>query len=175
VILQTERLVLRKLTRADLPALKAILQDPHTMAAYEGPFSDLEVETGLDKTLTSYQDNGFGLWGVQVEISGDVIGQCGITWQTIAGDNVLEVGYRFNRNHWHYGYATEAALACRDWAFDRLGADRVYAKIRDTNIASMNVAIRLGMTVRSRFVIRYRGIDMPHYAFAIDKETAAHR
>ncbi|MEJ1087671.1 hypothetical protein WDU99_05010 [Microbacterium sp. Mu-80] len=47
---------------------------------------------------------------------------------------------------------------------------RVYAQIRDTNIASMNVAIRLGMTVRGgRFIKHYRGVEMPHLAFAVDR------
>jgi RimJ/RimL family protein N-acetyltransferase len=141
------------------------------MVAYEGPFNDTEVAADLDKTLASYTDNGFGLWAVQLQTTGLVIGQCGLTWQTIAGTPVVEVGYRFRRDHWHLGYATEAARACRDWAFGHLDIDQVYAQVRDTNIASMNVAIRLGMTIRSRFIKHYRGIDMPHYAFAIDKHT----
>ena len=87
----------------------------------------------------------------------------------ILGEDVIEVGYLFDRAHWHRGYATEAATGCRDHAFAALGADRVWAQVRDTNIASMNVAIRLGMTVRGRFIKHYRGVDMPHLAFAIDR------
>ena len=85
-----------------------------------------------------------------------MIGQCGLTRQRILDEDVIEVGYLFNRAHWHRGYATEAARVCRDHAFRRLGAERVWAQVRDTNIASMNVAIRLGMTVRGRFEKRYR-------------------
>ncbi|WP_249223625.1 GNAT family N-acetyltransferase [Microbacterium sp. CIAB417] len=78
-------------------------------------------------------------------------------------------------DQWHRGFAVEAASACRDWAFDELGVDAVWAKVRGTNIASMNVAIRLGMRVRRAFTTRYRGADMPHLGFAIDraKWTAA--
>jgi RimJ/RimL family protein N-acetyltransferase len=47
----------------------------------------------------------------------------------------------------------------------------VWAQIRDTNLASMNVAIRLGMTVRGRFVKHYRGVEMPHLAFAVDRDN----
>jgi RimJ/RimL family protein N-acetyltransferase len=78
----------------------------------------------------------------------------------------LEVGYHLKRAFWHQGYASEAGAACRDWAFDHLGADEVFAHVRDINIASMNVAIRLGMEVRARFTTHYRGVDMPHYAFS---------
>jgi RimJ/RimL family protein N-acetyltransferase len=108
------------------------------------------------------------MWAVILRETGEMIGQCGITRQHILDQDVFEVGYLFNRAHWHHGYAVEAATASRDHAFDVLGADRVYAQIRDTNLASMNVAIRLGMTVRGRFVKHYRGVDMPHLAFAID-------
>lgn len=169
--LTTERLALRDLTEGDLPALRAILQDPETMTAYEGPFDDVEVAAWLRRMQERYRDDGFGLWAVELRETGEVIGQCGITFQEIDGDRVREVGYLFNRAYWHRGYATEAATACRDFAFAELGAERVYAQVRDTNLASMNVAIRLGMTVRSRFVKHYRGVDMPHLAFAVDRAT----
>ena len=114
-----------------------------------------------------YREDGFGLWAVVLRETGEMIGQCGLTMQHILGEDVVEVGYLFHREFWHRGHAIEAAAACRDHAFDVLGVDRVYAQIRDTNIASMNVAIRLGMTVRGRFIKHYRGVEMPHLAFAV--------
>lgn len=166
--IETPRLELRRLTEADLPGLRAILQDAETMIAYEGPFTDVEVLEWLDQMKRRYREDGFGLWAVIRKSDRAMIGQCGITLQTIEGERVHEVGYLFNRNAWHSGFATEAARACVEHAIRELGATRVYAKVRDINIASMNVAIRLGMTVRARFIKRYRGIDMPHFAFVID-------
>lgn len=175
MILETERLRLREMTAADLAGLRAILQDPVAMTAYEGAFDEAMVRDWLDRQIERYRSDGFGLWAVELRDPaeeserGRLIGQCGITRQRIDGADVLEVGYLFARAHWHRGYATEAAKACRDLAFAEFGADRVYAQVRDTNLASMNVAIRLGMTVRSRFVKYYRGVDMPHLAFAVDR------
>ncbi len=171
MLLSTPRLELREMTEADLPALRAILQDAETMTAYEGAFEEQMVQEWLARMRRRYREDGFGMWAVILRETGEMIGQCGITRQHILGQDVLEVGYLLNRAHWHRGYATEAAMSSRDHAFDVLGADRVYAQIRDTNIASMNVAIRLGMTVRGRFVKHYRGVDMPHLAFAIDRPT----
>lgn len=172
MLIETPRLTLREMTEDDLPGLRAILQDAQTMAAYEGPFDDAEVDDWLRRMLDRYRTEGFGLWAVVLRDTGDMIGQCGITIQHIMDEDVHEVGYLFNREFWHRGYAMEAARACRDYAFHTLGVQRVYAQVRDTNIASMNVAIRLGMTVRGRFVKHYRGVDMPHLAFAIDRPAS---
>lgn len=168
MLITTPRLGMRELTEADLPALRSILQDPETMTAYEGPFDEGQVRAWLERMEQRYREDGFGLWAVVRKSDGKTIGQCGITWQEIDGHRVHEVGYLFNREYWHSGYATEAARAAVEYAIAGLGATRVYAQVRDTNIASMNVAIRLGMTVRTRFIKHYRGIDMPHLAFAID-------
>ncbi|QLD10430.1 GNAT family N-acetyltransferase [Microbacterium oleivorans] len=168
MIARTERLVLRPMTADDLEPLRAILSDPIAMTAYEGAFDDDESAQWLARNLRRYDDDGFGLWAVDLAGSG-MIGQCGITRQRIDDDEVLEVGYLFRRAYWHRGYAAEAATAARDWGFRELGAETIWAKVRDTNLASMNVAIRLGMTVRRRFVVRYRGVDMPHLGFAVDR------
>lgn len=171
MILETERLRLREMETKDLPALSAILQDDATMLAYEGAFSEAEVRAWLGRMQERYRNDGFGFWAVELRASGEMIGQCGLTRQRIDDAEVIEVGYLFNRAHWHLGYATEAARGCLAHGFANLDVDQIYAQVRDTNLASMNVAIRLGMTVRSRFIKHYRGIDMPHLAFAIDRAS----
>lgn len=168
-ILQTDRLALRQMTQADFPALCRVLQDPVAMTAYEHAFDDAEVQAWLDRQLERYRCDGFGLWAVVLRETGAVIGQCGLTWQDVgAGAPVLEVGYLFLRAHWHQGFATEAARACRDWGFSVLRAPRVYSVIRDTNVASQRVAQRNGMAVADRFVKHYRGVEMPHLLYAVD-------
>lgn len=169
MLIETTRLRIREMTPSDFPWLSAILQDDKTMAAYEGAFDDAMVQDWLQRMLRRYEEDGFGLWAVELLDTGQMIGQCGLTSQYILDNEVIEVGYLFNRAHWHRGYAIEAAKACRNYAFEHLGAERVWAQVRDTNISSMNVAIRLGMTVRGRLVKHYRGVDMPHLAFAIDR------
>lgn len=168
--LETPRLVLRDLSDADVPALHRALGDPIAMAAYEHGFDSDETRSWIERQRERYAADGFGLWGVVLRETGELVGDCGITTQKVEDDSVIEVGYHLARKHWHRGYAVEAARACVDWAFATLGVDEVYAKVRDTNLASMNVAIRLGMTVRRRFVVRYRDIDMPHLAFAVSRE-----
>lgn len=169
MLLETERLILREMTQEDFPALCEILQDGDVMYAYEGAFSDDEARRWLDKQLKNYQEYGFGLWAVVHKLSGRMIGQCGLTMQDYNGSTVLEVGYLFQKAHWHCGYATEAAVACKEYAFGTLDAEQVYSIIRDTNIASQNVAKRNGMSCIGQFVKHYRGIDMPHLVFSVKR------
>ena len=95
--------------------------------------------------------------------------QCGITKQRIPEKEVLEVGYLFSADYWHKGFATEAAIACKNYAFENLGANEVYSIIRDNNYASQNVAKRNGMKEVGRFNKHYYGIDMPHIVFRTEK------
>ncbi len=167
--LETERLIMRKMTHADLPSLCEIMKDENTMYAYEGAFSDAEVQEWLERQILRYQKWNFGLWAVVLKETGKMIGQCGLTMQPWKDDEVLEIGYLFNRNYWHKGYATEAAAACKRYAFDVLKAEEVCSIIRDTNIRSQNVALRNGMTLTDKWTKHYRGVDMPHYRFVVKR------
>lgn len=124
--LETDRLYLRRMTDDDFPALCAILQDPTVMTAYEHAFSDQEVADWLSRQQMRYQKDGFGLWAVELKQTGTLIGQCGITLQKYQNAMVPEIGYLFQKAYWHCGYATEAALTCKQYAFETLQIEEVY-------------------------------------------------
>jgi RimJ/RimL family protein N-acetyltransferase len=168
-MIETERLALRELTLDDLPAMWEIVGDEETMSAWNGAWSEQENREAVEKQIRGYRENGFGRWAVALKETGRVIGTCGLMWWDTDRARVLEIGYLFNRAFWHHGYATEAAAACKRHAFDALGFDEAFALVRDTNFASMNVAIRIGMLVRGRYVKHYKGEDMPHYIFSARK------
>ena len=170
MILETERLYLREMERADLRDLCGMLQDPLVMYAYEHAFSNVEAQAWLDRQLERYARDGFGLWAVIERDSGALVGQCGLTWQDWSGRQVLEIGYHLRRDRWGRGYATEAARACKKYAFEALGAREVYSIIRDTNFASQRVALRNGMALRGSFIKRYYNMDMPHLVFCARRE-----
>lgn len=167
---ETERLLLRELEYSDIDALSAILRDEETMYAYNGAFSENETLDWLERQLARYKKYGFGLWAVILKESGEMIGQCGLTMQPWKDKELLEVGYLLNKKYWHMGYATEAAKACKIYAFETLDTSEVCSIIRDTNIPSRRVAERNGMSVTDSWVKHYRGVDMPHLLYTVKRE-----
>jgi RimJ/RimL family protein N-acetyltransferase len=167
IIIETDRLKLRELQPDDRNDLCEILQDKEVMYAYEHAFSDEEVKKWFDQQIERYHTNGHGLWAVIHKETNAFLGQCGLTIQQADGEEYLEIGYLFKKEHWRQGYATEAALACKKYAFEVLHAEKVCSIIRDTNISSQNVAKRLGMVKVKEIVKHYYNMDMPHYIFQV--------
>ena len=165
MMLVTERLTLREMTWEDWTGIAAMLQDPAVMYAYEHAFSEAEVREWMERQMGRYETWGFGLWAVRERATGALVGQCGITMQEWEGRPVPEVGYLLRRDRWGRGYATEAAKAALDFAFDTLHFPAVYAIIRDSNAPSQAVAGRLGMEPVGTQLKHYCGMDMPHTVF----------
>lgn len=170
IILETNRLQLRKMTFSDMRALSLILQDEKVMYAYNGAFNDKETMAWMQKQLQRYKEFNFGLWGIFLKNTDEMIGQCGITMQEYKATQVPEIGYLLAHKYWHNGYAIEAATACREYGFNILHFNALYSIIRNTNIASQNVALRNGMSLIDTITTHYRGVDMPHMVFCVKKD-----
>jgi len=170
MILETERLYLRKMDQNDFEGLSKIIQDDDVMYAYEHSYSDDEVQNWLDKEIQRYKTDGFGMWAVILKENDIMIGQCGITIQECSAKKVLELGYLFQKKYWHKGYAIEATRACKEYAFNCLGACEIFSIIRDTNIASQKIACKNGMIVAGKCMKTFHGKDIMHDIFAVTKE-----
>lgn len=122
------------------------------MYAYEGAFTDEKITSWLQWTIASYHEKGFGLWAIERKSDSKIIGECGITEQLVNHHAYAEIGYHLVVDEWKKGYMTEAAQAVRDYGFQTLHMDELVSIIRTTNIPSMNVAIRTGMTIKKRII-----------------------
>ncbi|MGD0791353.1 MAG: GNAT family N-acetyltransferase [Terriglobales bacterium] len=171
-ILQTTRLVLREFTPQDADALALVLSDPQTMRYYPAPYHRAGVEQWIERNRQRYQDDGVGLWAMEeLTKTQEMIGDCGIIRQQVEGERLYEIGYHLRRDFWGQGLATEAAIACRDWAFAHLKADRLISLIRPENLPSRRVAERNGMTIWKE--VNWRGL--PHYVYSIEMQTDFNR
>ena len=154
-VLQTARLLLREFTPLDADALTLVLSDPETMRYYPAPYDRASVERWIERNRQRYQNDVH-----------KIIGDCGIILQEVEGERLYEIGYHLRRDFWGQGLATEAAIACRDWAFAHLKAERLISLIRPENLPSCRVAERTGMTVWKE--VNWRGL--PHYVYSVEKE-----
>ncbi len=163
-LLETERLRLRELRPDDVNALHGVLGDPETMRYYPHPFTREETTAWIDKNLERYAEDGHGLWAMELKTSGELIGNCGPTVQRVDGDDLVEIGWHVRRDLWRRGFATEAAEACRDHAFDALGLPRVISLVRPENKGSCRVAEKIGMTVWRQTL---RGPGWVHHVYSM--------
>ena len=128
------------------------------------------MENWLARQQQRYRQDGFGLWAVVLRSTGEMVGQAGLTWQDCEGRPVLEVGYLLKKRFWRRGYASEAARACRDYAFQTLGAEKVSSIIKTDNLASIRVAQRNGMVREKEFTAHYYNVPVPHYLYTAWKD-----
>lgn len=145
-ILETERLILREYTHNDFDGLREIICDGETMKYYPRPYDENGVSRWLDWCITSYRENGFGLWAMELKESGEFLGDCGISLQSIDGEWLPEIGYHVNKRYWRQGYAKEAAAAVRDWLFENTPFERAYSYMNKENVPSYSTAEAIGMT-----------------------------
>jgi RimJ/RimL family protein N-acetyltransferase len=149
--LLTPRLVLRPTAMADLEAWTAMLQDPETCRFIGGTQAPSMAWRTFMTMLGAWHGQGFAMFSVLERDSGRWVGRCG-PWCP-PGWPGTEVGYSFVREVWGRGYATEAATAATDWAFDHLGWTHVIHSIAPENIASQEVAKKLGSRNQGRGVL----------------------
>ena len=171
-VLQTKRLTLRRLKQSDDRALACVFADPEVMRFGDGIKSNQWVRGWLARCIRDYQKRGWGPWAVIENASGNLIGYCGLFHiPDVNGPPEIEIGYRFARESWGRGYATEAVLAVRDWAFLSLGLTRLIAMIDPDNTASIRVAEKAGMRYEQDVILEgYTHPDRVYASSRVDVE-----
>ena len=155
VFLETERLVLRRFTGADVDYLFDLDSDPEVMRFLTGgkptPREVIRDET-LPRILHYYERfAGFGFWAAIERSTGDFLGWFEFRPQEGSGTDEAELGYRLRRSAWGRGYATEGSRALIRKGFSELGVRRVVAETMAVNIASRRVMEKAGLTLERTF------------------------
>lgn len=165
-VLETARLTLRELVPEDMDFLAGMLADPEVSHHYERRFTREAAAVWLDRQLVRYRDDGHGFWLASERSTGEPVGQVGLLRQTVEGVTRPEIGWLLHRPFWGKGYATEAAAAVRDAAFARWNYPEVISLIRPANVASQQVAARIGMTPEPARV-HFNGLE--HIVYRIER------
>lgn len=165
-VLTTNRLTLREMRLDDLDFVASMLAHPEVMRFYPKCYSREEAEDWIRRQLDRYARDGHGLWLVLDRRTHEPIGQVGLVLQQVDGIAEPEVGYLIHHPFWRRGFATEAATAVRDYAFETLDRPRVISLIRPENLPSQGVATKLGMTVEKRTI----HAGLVHLVFSVARE-----
>lgn len=148
VLLEMERLWLRRFTAVDADYLFALDNDPDVMRFINGglptPRTVIENDILPEFLRVNEAHPGFGFWAAIEKNSGAFIGWFSLR-PTEAGPTVAALGYRLHRAAWGQGYAPEGARALMAQGFTAWGVQRVVATTYEHNLASRRVMEKLGM------------------------------
>lgn len=172
MVIETERLLLREMTKNDFDALYKVLGDSNIMQHYPYRFDEIRVKNWIERNMERYRTLGFGLWAVCLKETGEMIGDCGLTMQRINGQIKPEIGYHIRGDKQRKGYAKEAAIAVRDWAFNNTPFNMIYSYMKYTNEPSCKTAISYGCTQVDEYLDEENEIIK---VFAISREVWADR
>jgi [ribosomal protein S5]-alanine N-acetyltransferase len=155
--LRGERVVMRPPRPDDLDGFRGVFTDPQVMryVAAGRPLSATEVEEWLGRMIARFNLDGFGQFALVRQSDSALIGRTGLlpldpeTWQSGSLDELgakaeIELGWTLARAYWGHGYATEAAMVVRDWAWSELGLTRLVSIIQVGNDRSVRLATQLG-------------------------------
>ena len=166
IITQTERLILRPFDMSDVEAMCRVLCDPEVMLFSGGVEFPEGVRGWIKACIGNYSCLGFGHWAMVEKSAKGAMGYCGLTqFPDIDGQPEIEIGFRLARSFWYRGYATEAAVAVRDYAFHTLYLPRLIALIDPENTASIRVVDKIGM--RYERDVMLSGYDYPDRLYTI--------
>ncbi len=172
-ILETERLLIRRLVMDDLSALAALYSDRDVRKFFpegdHGVLSYEETKEELEWFLNGHPKYPeLGLWATIHKPTGKFIGRCGLLPWTIDGREEVEIAYLLDKRFWGQGLATEAAQAILKYGFEKLHLSRLICLIDPDNLASRNVAEKIGMTVEKE-VDGIAGDNFPTVIYSISK------
>jgi RimJ/RimL family protein N-acetyltransferase len=169
-VLETARLRLRGFQDRDLDAYAALCADPDVMRYIgDGAPQDRERAAAAMASFTGgWAERGFDLWCVTRPDEDRCLGFAGLRVPDFLPEILpaIEIGWRLARSEWGKGYATESAVAARDFAFARVGVERLVSIAHPENHASTGVMRKLGMTLERATIHPQHGVPVVVYELA---------
>lgn len=146
-MIRTERLLLRRWRADDREPFAALNADPEVRRYFVSTLTPAESDASVDRFEAAFEAHGYGLWAVERLDTGEFIGFTGLSPMPtgIPGEGGVEVGWRLAREHWGFGFATEAAISALAFAFNELGMTDVNSITAVSNMRSRSVMERIGM------------------------------
>src|SRR3954468_14700039 len=152
-IITTPRLHLRKWLPSDIPPFATMNQDATVMQYFPKTLTDEETLEMVTRINAHFEKHHFGLFAVEHRLTKEFIGYTGFAIPTFESffTPCVEIGWRFKKEVWGQGFATEAAIACLIYGFDTLQFEKIVSFTSAVNMQSEKVMKRIGMTHIANF------------------------
>ena len=149
-ILKTNRLYLRRLTIDDAKSLYLLNLDPDVIK-YTGdkPFKNMADAKTFLTNYDHYKKYDFGRWAVINKENNKFLGWCGLKYTQEIEE--YDIGFRFFKNEWNKGYATESAVACVNLGFEKYKMSEIVGRAMKENTGSIRVLEKIGLTYDKPF------------------------
>jgi RimJ/RimL family protein N-acetyltransferase len=138
------------------------------------PRKAAELRASFEEDVANSASHRYYLWPVEEKATGEIVGHCGLLDKEINGKTEIELIYVFAKKTWGKGYATEIACALRDRTFEHMGLQRLVSPIDPGNVASGNVAVKVGMHLEQE-IVRPGGVVKRLYAVPVGQADAPNR
>lgn len=149
-ILETQRLYLREMTPDDAENIYRLnLNWDNIKYTGDKPFESIEAAKQFIENYNHYRIHGFGRWAVMDKISDEFLGWCGLKYSPELDEH--DIGFRIFKEHWKKGIATEAAKACLDYGFSKIGLTRIVGRAMIANVGSIRVLEKIGLEYLEEF------------------------
>jgi RimJ/RimL family protein N-acetyltransferase len=180
-MIETPRLLLREWRDEDLEPFVLLNADERVCEFLGKTLTPEETRAMVERNRDDFQQQGFGLWAVEVKHGPAFIGYAGLGIPSFQAHFTpcIEIGWRLAYAHWGKGYATEAARAVLNYAFTRLGVAEIVAITVPNNHRSRAVMEKIGMSRDHNGDFEYPELPPDHhlsrhvlYRISIDTRNA---
>ena len=153
-VISTNRLCLRNWMPNDISPLAEMNQDEEVMRYFCNTLTESVSMHFYNRINLHLEKYGFGLYVVENRITQEFMGYTGFMRAEFAADFTpcVEIGWRFKKEFWGNGYATEAATACLEYGFSELEFETVHSFTSSHNKKSAAVMERIGMQKMGEFL-----------------------
>ena len=165
IILETERLYLREFIDSDGSHFFHLNNNPEVLKfTGNDPFKSIDEANDFMRNYSDYEKNGFGRWAVCLKATDEFLGWCGLKFEN--DENQTDLGFRFYKNNWGKGYATEAAIACVEYGFMTLKLKKIIGRAYAVNKASIKVLEKC----KFKFEKEFSYDNQPSVFYAIEND-----
>ena len=162
--LETDRLIMTPLNQSHASALFKLNQDDQVIH-YTGDsaFGSISEAEQFLINYKQFEKNQVGRFACQLKSNHQFIGWCGLRLNQSNTHGIShDLGFRFLREFWGQGYATESAKLSIEYGFEYLNIPQIYAQARTENLASLKVLKRLGFSFWKHYLEKGLEFELYH-------------